>query len=270
MAWLPHINELVPEVYEHRPVLSMARKGFQNEARLAHWQLHRRRVNRFLIFAQGRTGSTLLTSTLNMHSQVVCDDEILGVPRMFPQNFVENRASDSGAHNFGFHVKIYQLSAWQRVDDVGAFLGSLSARGWKIIYLFRENLVRHAVSNVFAEALGAYHDRGRGGERPRTVYMEPNRLLSDIKLRSRQRTAERTALDGLDHLTLCYERDLEAPDAQKATFTRIQSYLQLQQEDLVPDLRKMVTRPLSDLLQNYEEIQSLLRGRPEARFLDDT
>ena len=51
-----------------------------------------RLVRRFVIFAQGRTGSTLLTSSLDSHPEIRCADEILGRPRGDPKAYVENRA----------------------------------------------------------------------------------------------------------------------------------------------------------------------------------
>lgn len=189
------------EAYEHRPIGRMIRAGLKSELKTARHALRPRPPVRFVIFAQGRTGSTLLTSTLDTHPQITCLDEILGQPRAMPQRFVENAARGSGARAFGFHVKIYQLTCWQRVDDVGGWLAAMRRRGWKILYLRREHLLRHVVSNVFAEAAGTYHHRdGTKTARPERITLPVERLRQGIDGRRRNLAAERAALAALRRL----------------------------------------------------------------------
>ncbi|HBE17486.1 MAG TPA: hypothetical protein DEG17_03890 [Cyanobacteria bacterium UBA11149] len=47
--------------------------------------------NKFVIFGQGRTGSTLLYSLLNSHPQIHCDEEILEDRVFFPVQYVKGR-----------------------------------------------------------------------------------------------------------------------------------------------------------------------------------
>ena len=258
----------MPETYESRPIGQMIRAGLRNEVKTARHALRPVPPVRFVIFAQGRTGSTLLTSTLNSHPRITCQDEILGQPRAFPMRFVENAARASNDRCFGFHVKIYQLTSWQRVDDVHGWLSALQGRGWKILYLRRENLLRHVVSNVFAEAAGSWHHRtGAATKRPDRITLPLDRLRGGIEGRRRNLAAERGALEGLDHLELVYERDLEVPEAQADTFARIQSYLGVDTVALSPSLRKAVAKPLDELLENYDEVRAFLSGTPDEAFL---
>jgi len=258
------------EAYENRPAGRMIRAGLRNELKIARYALRPRPPVRFVIFAQGRTGSTLLTSTLDTHPQIACRDEILGLPRAMPLRFVENAARASGAKAFGFHVKIYQLTSWQRVDDVGDWLAVLHRRGWKILYLRRENLLRHVVSNVFAEAAGAYHYRTDGaGGRPDKITLPQTQLRAGIDGRRRNLAAERAALDGLDHLELIYEQDLEPPYVQSGTFDRIQAYLGVETIPLRPVLKTSVATPLEELIINYDEVRRSLTGTSDEVFLDE-
>ena len=247
----------------------MIQAGLRNELKTARHLFRPRPPVRFVIFAQGRTGSTLLTSTLDTHPQITCRDEILGLPRALPHQFVENAARGSGAEAFGFHVKIYQLTSWQRVRDVHGWLSALRGRGWKIIYLRRENLLRHVVSNVFAEAAGAYHHpSGTTTKRPERITLDIARLRQGIDGRQRNLTAERQALSGLEHLELVYERDLEKPGSHAQTFARIQSFLGVEEVDLAPRLRKAVAMPLDELIENYEDVRAMLSGTPDEAFLN--
>ena len=94
-------RKTLPEAYEHRPVGRMIRAGLRNELKTARHALRSRPPVRFVMFAQGRTGSTLLTSTLDTHPQIACRDEILGLPRAMPRRFVETAARGSGARPNG-------------------------------------------------------------------------------------------------------------------------------------------------------------------------
>ena len=94
-------RKTLTEAYEHRPIGRMIRAGLRNELKTARHALRPRPPVRFVIFAQGRTGSTLLTSTLDTHPQIACRDEILGLPRAMPRRFVETAARGSGARPNG-------------------------------------------------------------------------------------------------------------------------------------------------------------------------
>ena len=260
-------HALVPEVYEQRPYLSRFIKGAWQELKFSLNQRHPEPRRKFMILAQGRTGSTLLTSTLDRHPNIHCDDEILIVPRAFPRRFIEIASRQNPAEAFGFHVKITQLHAWQRIHDIGGFLRDMEEDGWKIIYLWRDNLLRHVLSNVFAEATGVFHMDGRQ-VRLESVRLPIERLASEINLRTRLRQSEQTALQGRHYFEIVYERDLLEPNRQKETFAALQEFIGVDGIHLEPRLKKMVVKPLSELLSNYDEVSDWITARPEyAHFL---
>lgn len=261
-------HELIPEVYETRAYFRRLIKGARQELRYTLRSSHPPPPSKFVIFAQGRTGSTLLTSTLDRHPAIHCEDEILIVPRAFPQRFIELSARQKAAQAYGFHVKITQLHAWQGIHDVAAFLCEMQKNGWKIIYLWRENALRHVVSNVFAEASKAYHMDG-SQERPNTIELPLNRLSKDIEFRMHLRDAEKSALRDLDFFAICYERDLMRPEDQLRTFASLQHVIGVTGTALQPKLKKMVIKPLSELLSNYDEVAEWVSQRPKyIEFLD--
>lgn len=67
-------RRIIPEAYENRPLGQMIRAGLRKELHFATYVLRPSPSVKFVIFAQGRSGSTLLTSTLNTHSQITCFD----------------------------------------------------------------------------------------------------------------------------------------------------------------------------------------------------
>lgn len=259
---------LVPEAYERRPYFRRLLKGARQELKFALRACNAAPERKFMIFAQGRSGSTLLTSTLDSHPDIRCDDEILIVPRLFPRRFVKTAARQVPAQAYGFHVKITQLHAWQGIHDIGNFLRDMEQDGWRIIYLWRDNLLRQVVSNVFAEAAGTYHMDG-GQARPPSVTLTLDRLAYEMDWRTRLRAAEEAAVQGRNVFEIVYERDLLEPVRQAETFAALQQVIGVSSTPLQPRLKKMVLNPLSELLSNYDEVADWLSARPDyARFLE--
>lgn len=261
-------HALVPEAYERRPYFRRLIKGARQELKFALRARYPAPGSKFMIFAQGRSGSTLLTSTLDRHPDIRCDDEILIVPRALPRRFVEIAARQAPAQAYGFHVKITQLHAWQRIHDISGFLRDMEENGWQIIYLWRDNLLRQAVSNVFAEAAGTYHMDG-SQNRPASVVLPLNRLAFEMEWRTQLREAEKVAVQGRNVFEIIYERDLLEPERQAETFAALQQVIGVSGVPLVPKLKKMVISPLSELLSNYDEVADWISARPAyARFLE--
>ena len=235
-------------------------RGFWEEAAAAR-RVGRALPKRFVIFAQGRTGSTLLTSLLDSHSTIRCEDELLELPRVAPVAFVENRARGARAPWFGFHVKSYQLTENQRVRDLDAFLRGLDGRGWKIVHLYRENVFSQVVSTLYAKRSGRYHFRTTDGEaRPGAVTLDAEKLIRKMEFRASMLKAEFRALEGLDHIRITYERDLIDERGRNAALDRVQDFLGVPRERLSTELRKSVNRPLSSIIANYDEVAAAVRA----------
>jgi LPS sulfotransferase NodH len=258
--------------YEGRQRWRLWAEGLGGEAKTALQALRVRGApaHRFVIFAQGRTGSTLLTSLLDSHPDIRCADEILRRPRLDPVRHVERAARTTSGSAYGFHVKCYQLSRLQRQDDWAAFLTTLHERNWKIIYLRRDNLFEHVISGFFAKAAGRYHYDTNGEERrPETLEIEPPRLMKWLEQRHRLRNEEVAALSGLPHIELVYERDLRDPEPRKLALDRAQELIGVPVRPLTTSLQKSVTKPLPELISNYAEIRALLADTPYAQYLPD-
>jgi len=87
---------------------------------------------KFVIFAQGRTGSTLLVELLNQIEEIHCEEEIYNkdffvfkqkIP--FPYIYLLGKSRLSKSKVFGFKVKIYQLYDHQNLNPL-TFLKALS------------------------------------------------------------------------------------------------------------------------------------------------
>ena len=140
---------------------------------------------RFFVFAQGRTGSTLLAALLGAHPDVQCDHEILSVPVFSPLRYVQRMSLICPARVHGFRVKIYQLTGIQRMRQPREFVLALHEAGYRIIHLKRENLLRQSVSNLFALANRRYHYKSGDDRRVGTISVDCRRVVEMIEKRLR-------------------------------------------------------------------------------------
>lgn len=228
---------------------------------------------RFCIFAQGRTGSSLLRSLLNTHPEITCVGEVLGPdPVLFPVRFVERHARLTDTPAFGFKVKIYQLTRHQGLADPARFLTALTRRGYHLLYLHRRNVLRQAISNSFALAAGRYHLRA--GEKPdvRAIRVDPDRILEVMNRRQEHTELERSVLGDVDAhtLDLAYEDHLLDPSSHQSTVDTIVSFLGLSASvEVTTRFQRIVTGALRERIANFDEVERALAGTPFADMVDD-
>lgn len=219
---------------------------------------------RFVIFAQGRSGSTLLADLLNSHPRIYCADEPLTWTRRDPARYAAACSVGHRGDTYGFKVKIYQLTDAQQVDP-GVFLQRMVADGWRVIHLQRRNVLRQALSAVVAEQRQVYHQFDSSGPAP--VRIDPPELLA----RTAQRVAfcrhEAEALEGIDHLALVYEDDLLDPATQQGAASRVFSYLGLEDVPASTELRKIADRSLQRVVANADEVRDTVASSPYAHLL---
>lgn len=223
---------------------------------------HTRPATRFVIFAQPRTGSTLLASLLRVHPRVHCDGEIFGKRRLFPGPFVTARSILTGKDVYGFKAMIFQL--WnQKIHDVRTFMNHLHEDGWTILHMRRRDVLRQAISVTVARHRNAWsHRSGDGPLTMEKIPIAPQGLIGLMEQRERFLAEEREALEGLPHMALVYEDDLLRPEARGKTMDRVFGYLDLPPVPVRTDLVRIASGPLSDMIENYEEfVQAIGRTR---------
>jgi hypothetical protein len=222
---------------------------------------------KFVLFAQGRTGSTLLGDLLGDHPEVFFGHEIFQQPVRSTRWELAWLQGRHARHVVGFHVKIYQLTDVQGVADAGAWLRRLHRRGWQVIALRRENLLRHVLSNMTALAADRYSDRS-GQPGPGKLHVDPDHLVHWMGVREQVGRAEERALEGIPHLALTYEHDLQDPGVWDTTSARAFEYLGLSAVPVSTNLRRQNVGGLPDLIENLAEVEGALHGTAYAKFLD--
>ncbi|MGB3294581.1 MAG: hypothetical protein WBB01_16475 [Phormidesmis sp.] len=193
-----------------------------------------------MIFAQGRTGSTLLENLLCSTGYFSENGEVLNTiygEIAFPLSFISG-LSKRYPSNFIFHVKTYQLTQDRKKPiDPGTFLETLYADGWKIIYLRRENKIKQALSNIIANHRGKYHKLDQKEENLKILF-SCEKLIKKVKKRLAYGEEEKAALANVTYHEVAYESDLENAQAHQKTVDRILEYLSLALEPRLPSIEK--------------------------------
>jgi LPS sulfotransferase NodH len=222
-------------------------------------------AKKFVIFGQGRTGSTLLVELLNTAKDTHCDKEIFNIFHFTgerisnPATYVKGRSKRFFDKVYGFKVKIYQLENDHKVESVRDFLSVLIHQGYKIIYLNRDNVVQHAYSNVKRSTTGVTHVHKKLNEKQK-ITISAAQLMKEILTRIRLKEVEREVLEGLDYLQISYESDLLDGSFHLQTVNRIRGYLGLSLLTSVSSkLQKITDRSLADEITNYDEVMFALK-----------
>lgn len=221
----------------------------------------------FVVFAQGRTGSTLLVDLLHSIPAVHCDEEIRTAPVRFPRQWVAGHRARHRTQAYGFKVKIYQLTDVQGIRDVGRWVQHMRSDGWEIIHLFRRNLLRHVISNIAADQRGSFTYRGSAPPALTPLHIEPDHLVRWMRTREAVGLQELVALDGFPTLPVC-EDDLAEGDSHQARLDRLTEARRLPASVARTSVRRAGGGPLSDLLANADEVARALEGTPWERYLE--
>lgn len=228
---------------------------------LTHFDANQVRV---VIFAQGRTGSTLLENLLASTGHFRSYGEILSCDTREiarPDAYARGMAKRAKIHNCVFHVKIYQLTRDRRHPiDPAAFLRDLHREGWSIIRLSRRNIVRHALSTLVAEARQDYHrlDDRKEDLKIKIDLQNFERLLAERVKFARE---EEDALGDLPRIPISYEDDLADDSRHQVTINRILDDLQLERRPVRAETKKVNIFDPRELVHNFKEVDQLIRAR---------
>jgi LPS sulfotransferase NodH len=226
---------------------------------------------RFLILTSGRTGSELLVGLLGSHPQITCDGEILQTPRLSAERLIEGRAARTrhgGKSAYGFKASPAHIYDIQHMKDPANWVRHLASRGWQVIHLYRANRLLQAFSWSRSAQTRWHHFVGEvSAFEPVPVdVMQMMGVMYVIEWTENQITE---LLEGVDHLSLCYEDDLEDPTKQALTVNRICERLGLDPAPTSSKLVRISPRHARDMVTNYDEVVSELRRNRFAEYAVD-
>lgn len=224
-------------------------------------------MNKFVIYGQPRTGSTLLVDLLNSHPYIQCDGEVLNLAtkyikyplfqrilHKYPFPYFNHRRRKSKAPVYGFKI------LHQHIKYPHYVIKRLHKEGWKIIYTRRQNIVHQAISLIVSRKTGYWHHREDRASPPDTISIDREVLLSEIEKRIKRCDLEQTIMNDIEHLKIVYETDLSEQDYWDATARKLLDYLAIEFHPLRSSKEKTYTRPYKEMIQNYAELMDDLRA----------
>jgi len=223
--------------------------------------------NKFIIFGYQRTGSTLLVDLLNSHPLIECDGELL-LNRMFnPDRYLCRRAKLSKADNFGFKLLTPHFD-YQNINQPDHFIQGLVGSGYKVIKLKRLNILRTAISLIYAINSGKFHfQRSSLNKAAPKIYIDLSELIEKIQWIEYSISVQEQAIFDIPHLEVIYEDDLVDPSRHQETVKRISNYLGIHNE-LVQTKWVKYSDDLSQTITNVDEIKSFIQNTKYSEFLD--
>lgn len=256
----PWLNERMGYVFELQTYLQFLIRPKRTPAK------------KFIIFGTGRSGSTLLVSLMDSNSHIFCDNEIYHRKVMFPKTYREARAKLANKEVYGFKLLMYHISLKLGIpnEKFGDYLQSLVDDGYQIIHLRRHNVVRQALSNVYARHRGQFHSNstvGKKTDQKMVVQLaELERWIRDIE---EQAHWELELLRDIPHLSLSYEADLETQSAHGQTLKRVSQFLGVTVEPPETALKKVTPKSLDSFIVNHQEVLALLDRYGWGHYLED-
>ena len=222
-------------------------------------------ASRFIIFAQGRTGTWLLYHLLNLHPDIYCEKEILMYKVQWPWCYLTGRSCKKTGKTYGCHIQIDQLLNTQQVDP-DLFLRRLVEAGWRVIYLKRQDIVRQSISGLIAAERQQWYSYQQKTVPDRRFVINPDELLQWLQRRAEHYALEADILRDIPHLVLTYETDLLDAANHQPTMDRIFDYLGLTSVPVKASTTRLGSDRLADTVANYAEIVERLQGSPFANY----
>lgn len=215
----------------------------------------------------GRCGSSVVADLIRDDGRIYWAGEILEQPthqwlELLHEealyrcgNAINRKRYEAGRAPFGFEMKLWHhhrlgLSA----SDMRRLTREL---GFKIhIVLERKNHLRQHVSGKLAKLTGRYHRREGSKASTRTLTVDLDRLMPGIDWYEQYHAELRSMFPG--HLYLTYEDDIEADPI--VAYAKVMRHCGLEPRSVTTDMRKMIARPLVDVIENYAEVAQALSG----------
>jgi len=222
---------------------------------------------RFAVVGLARTGSNFLLAGLSNSTEIKTYDEVFAkhkreVGKDFDRIYsalISEPPND--AKLIGFKLFYYHLTdtEWQNF---------LKRRDFTIIHLTRKNYLRTIVSLEIAMKTNVWYSYGDelSDKKIKRVTLDADKIVQRIE---EIRTAENQArlrFNGWDLLEVTYE-DLVRNPVQE--FDRVTSFLSIANIDVAAiNLRRQNPESLENLVENYNEISSILRKTEFSMLLE--
>lgn len=232
---------------------------------------------KFIIFSQGRSGSTLLSDLLDSSPLVKSDGEIFGagmpIRVRFPKQYMSWRMKSFRSAVYGCKIKVYDLGHQHGMDEsqTRKFLRDRFAEGWKIIHLRRSNKLRQALSSLVAETTEEYHSTSDQSVSEREkIYIKVEELPHRLHWLQRYDQLEDEILKGFESFKVSYEQHLLPAENHQALLDSLMAFLNLPPCKAKTSYRRTSADDLKSYIANYDEMVEVLTANNYQEYLSTT
>ena len=219
-----------------------------------------KRTNFILLFI-GRSGSSYIIDMLNSHPKIISERELL-VPFKDSEsehNCLEslyNKERDDNITAVGFKTKLTD------VHDVEQFTGMLDEFDTKIIYLYRDNVIKQTVSRINRKRLHEdreHHNLEKGDKKLPAFSIETDEFKKWFEETNNRSLEIHEYVHNVKRpqLRISYEDLLENHDL---VFDRIFDFLDIEPHKMESKLVKNTSDDLKDVIVNYDELKNLYKN----------
>jgi LPS sulfotransferase NodH len=231
-----------------------------------------RNGKKIILFAQGRTGSSLVESLLCSTGYFEPTNEPFNVIRKgevwFPKLFIRGYAKMNKSPNFLFHVKFYQLKYDRKRPVIPRdFLDYLVSHGWEILFLNRSNKILHTLSLMVMLKRG---QSGKKDDKDENLKLDLDLEQFEYlaKMRVDYEKEEMEIIKGLEYFEFNYEKDLLDSSKHQDTINRILDYLNLPKKEVNTRMRKVNNKSFEDLILNYDDFIKMVNRNNWNKYLE--
>ncbi len=224
---------------------------------------------KFVIFGYGRSGSNLLVDLLNSHPYIYCNYELWGKKVFFPKLYIKCCEALTREDVYGFKLLSSHFEI-QGVDNPLEYMMELNNKGYKIISIKRRNILRQALSVLYAvNRKKFHHKRIEGVQEKKWMNVDMDKLLTELRFIDRLNELEEQILKELPYLRLFYEDDLIDGTKHQITVDKISDFLGITNARVKTDLVKTTPDDLSDFVENLDDLKGFIGQTKYSGYLEN-
>ncbi|MDG4649618.1 sulfotransferase [Roseibacterium sp. SDUM158017] len=223
----------------------------------------------FMIYGRPRSGTTLLVRLLDQVPAVRCDGELLHNFLFSPVGFLRRlpKRAGPGVQAYGMKLISYHLMEVQRIRRPLAFFDHMGRHGYSVIHLTR-NTWDQTLSLMKAQESGLYFSSKTTGEQ--TLRLDPGRFLDLLRWNKNMLDYEKAVMANVEHLGICYDRDLKEASSHQQTIDRLCAHLGVPSAPVSVVSRRTGGEGGLQRVDNIEELADRVRGSDLAHLVPDT
>jgi len=224
---------------------------------------------RFIVLSRSRTGSNMLISFLNSHSNVHAKGEIFN--RLNGRNYKEIFAKVYAQQPFHIKARGFKIFYSHPLDDKSddVWDNLISMDNLWVIHLKRRNILRTLISRKIAglqDVWSVSSDKSKINDRNKTIVFTVEKLNKGFEQTKEWENSGDEKFKKHPLISVYYEDLVNNPEG---TFGNITDFLDVKYEPPKTILRKQNPERLRDLVTNYSELKKAFSGTQWQEFFEE-